>query len=91
MANKISAEEFVKKVSKREDIKLILHTPLDTLVDDYEYERAASDHTSLTDFLNTRIKPKISNIDCEVIHGQTYESTHGRTSMGNLRKSYERN
>jgi|GEM_PF-2851738 len=86
---KITAKEFEEKVNKIEDIKLTLRTSRNDLVDDYTYERAASENASLTDFINNRIKPKIGDIQYEVIHGKTYESTHGRTSMGRLRKSYE--
>lgn len=90
---KTTLRDFVGKVEDLEGIKLRAWGEPDTVVDDYDYKRCAAENTSITDFIDTRIKPKLEvaegkSVPVEIIDGN-YTKPHGRTSMGKLRKTYD--
>lgn len=90
MPGKITAKEFEDKVLETEEVVIRLRCPNDQMVDSYDFSRKAADNTSLTDWLETRIKPRIGDLTCDVIDGQTFQKPHGRTSMAKLRDTYAR-
>ena len=90
---KISLRSFVEKVEEKEGIKVRAWADPETLVDEYAYERCAAENTSISDFLDTRIRPKLKledgkEIPFEIIDGN-YTKPHGRTSMKKLRSTYD--
>jgi len=86
--NLISVAEFEAKVLEREEIVIKIRAPAKTKVADYDYDRKAAAGSSVSEWLETRIKPKISGNEVEVISGK-YAVPHGRTKLETLRKSYE--
>ena len=76
-----------ERVFDLEQVVIKIRAPLDAEVDDYGYERKAASSTSLTDWLDSRIKPLVRGNEVAIIGGN-YTTPHGRTKLGTLRESY---
>lgn len=85
----ISVSEFEAKVLEQEEIVIRVRAPAGTKVSDYTYTRKAAGNTSVTDWLEGRIKPYLKGIEVVVIGGD-YAAPHGRTKLETLRSSYEK-
>lgn len=85
----ISVAEFESKVLEKEEIVIKIRAPANTQVQDYNYDRKAAGNSSITDWLDGRIKPLIKNNEVAIIAGD-YAPPHGRTKLDTLRKSYEK-
>lgn len=84
-----TVSELEKQIFEREEIKVVIRAKSSTEVKPYNYERKASNNASVTDFIETRIKPIVGpDIEVEIVNGQS-QKPHGRTKMETLRKSYE--
>ena len=86
---KISVREFEAKVLEREEIVVVIRAPASALVSDYEYERKAAGTSSVTDYVEGRLKPCIGEHEFTIINGD-HSSPHGRTKLTKLRESYEK-
>lgn len=86
---KITVREFEAKVLTREEIVVVIRAPASTLVDDYEYERKAAGNTSVTDYIEVRLKPCLGEHEFTIVNGD-YTNPHGRTKLSTLRESYEK-
>lgn len=84
---KISIAAFEAKVFELEEVRLVVRGDPNAMVDDYDYNRAASGVTSITKWLETRIKPCIGDHGTVVINSEG-SIPNGRTHMTNLRKGY---
>ncbi|HEX7875000.1 MAG TPA: hypothetical protein VF489_00290 [Sphingobium sp.] len=88
---KITVREFEQKVLEKEEITIVIRGPAGALVDDYDFDRCAAAATSLSSWIETRIKPRIGEYEYDVVSPDYAVSTpHGRTKMGTLRDKYER-
>lgn len=87
--NKISVAEFEAKVLEKEEVVIKIRAPANTQVIDFGYDRKAAGSTSVTDWLENRIKPLIMNNEIVIIAGD-YASPHGRTKLETLRATYEK-
>lgn len=81
--------EFEQAVFDTEDIVIRIRAPLGEEVDNYEYERQASGGTSVTNWLYTRIYPRMRGYEVSIVDGNG-QTPHGRTKLETLRASYER-
>ena len=81
-------DEFERVVLELEEIVIRIRAPGECEVDDFDYERQASGGTSVTNWLNTRIIPRLRGYQYSIIDGR-YQFPHGRTSLQRLRESYE--
>ena len=81
--------EFEAAVLEVEEIVIRIRVRLDTEVGDYNYERQAAAETSVTEWLRTRVIPRLANNQVCVIDGYLNEP-HGRTRLRTLRASYDR-
>ena len=81
--------EFEQAVFVTEDVVIRIRAPLAVEVDDYEYERQASGATSVTNWLETRILPKLRGNQVSIVDGNG-QTPHGRTKLETLRSTYER-
>lgn len=81
--------EFEAAVREIEEIVIRIRAPKSTEVDDYEYERQAAAETSVTEWLRTRVIPKLNDNQVCVIDGY-WSEPHGRTRLRILRASYDR-
>lgn len=81
--------EFEQRVLELEEIEIRIRAPRYTVVEDYEYQRQAAGTMSVTNWLDTRIRPAIGDIEVSIVDGNLREP-HGRTLLNTLRRSYER-
>ncbi len=81
-------DEFEKKVLELEEIVIRIRAPEEFEVDDYDYERQASGGTSVTNWVQSRIIPRLRDQQYSIVDGR-YQHPHGRTSLQRLRESYE--
>lgn len=85
----ISVRELEAKILELEEIVVVIRAPTSTNVNDYEYERKAAGSTSVTDYVDGRLKPCIGDLEFTIINGD-HNSPHGRTKLNTLRESYEK-
>lgn len=81
--------ELEQAIYEREEVRIVVRGPIRTQVDDYQYQRAASGTSSVTEWLNQRVYPLTGTHEIVVIDGNG-AIPHGRTRMATLRASYER-
>ena len=81
--------DFEQAVFEIEDVAIRIRASLNEEVDDYEYERQASGGTSVTSWLDTRVRPKLRGHQVSVVDGEGH-APHGRTKLERLRATYER-
>jgi hypothetical protein len=87
---KITVREFEEKVMVIEEIPITIRADRGSMVDDYDYSKKCAEGTSLTDWLDTRVKPKLGAFQVDVISPEYVAATpHGRTKVGTLRDKYE--
>ena len=84
----ITVGEFEVQVRELEEVVIIMRAPVSAQVETYDYGRKASGKTSVSEWLDTRIKDKINGLPYIVLGGE-YSSVHGRTKLETLRQSYE--
>lgn len=83
-------KELEDSVYDLDEVRIVVRGPRATEVGDYNYERKASDSTSITEWLDQRIKPLIGdNMRVEVIDGYG-ALPHGRTRLSVVRETYLR-
>ncbi|WP_323142361.1 hypothetical protein [Massilia phyllosphaerae] len=86
---KISVREFEQKVLEREEVVLIVRAAASETVYDYDYARKAAGTTSVSDWLEQRIKPCLEGKEFMIVSGD-HSHPHGRTKLETLRNSYEK-
>lgn len=84
---KISATDLERQIFEKEEIRVVIRAPRNTLFDEYTFERKAAVNTSITDWYNTRLKPILGNYDADIIDGSG-TNPHGRTGIERVRNSY---
>ena len=72
-----------------EGVILTIRAPADTMVHPYNYERKASGSTTISEWIETRIRPLIGSHELRIIDGD-FEAPHRGKKMDTLRASYER-
>jgi phage major head subunit gpT-like protein len=87
----IAVRDFEKKVRELEEISIVIHAPSSTMVEDYAYKKKAASTASLTEWIDTRVKPALNGHEFSIINAEYVADTpHGRTKLETLRSSYER-
>lgn len=86
---KITVRELEAKILEREEVVVVIRAPSSTVVGDYDYERKAAGNTTVTDYIEGRLKPCIGNNEFAIINGD-HTNPHGRTKLSTLRDSYEK-
>lgn len=85
----MTVEEFESAVLRLEEIVIRIRAPIQTEVEPYDYIRKAGGTSSVTEWLHTRILPKVEGYSVSVLDGYVREA-HGRTRLSTLRGTYER-
>lgn len=86
---KITVRELEAKILDREEVVVVVRAPASATVNDYEYERKAAGNSSLTDYIEGRLKPCLGDYEFTIINGD-HTQPHGRTKLSTLRDSYEK-
>ncbi|MGA8611012.1 MAG: hypothetical protein WB760_04735 [Xanthobacteraceae bacterium] len=81
--------EIEQAVFDLEEVRIVIRAPVREKLDDFDYDRKAAGTTSITDWLDQRIKPLLGPHQVVVVDG-TGALPHGRTKMDKLRDSYVR-
>jgi hypothetical protein len=81
--------EIEQAVFDLEEVRMVIRAPIREQLEDFDYDRKAAGNTSITDWLDQRIKPLIGSFQVAVVDG-TGALPHGRTRMDKLRDSYAR-
>lgn len=84
----VSASELERQIFQLEEIKVVIRCPRSQILPEYPYQRKAAANTSVTEWLESRIKPIIGNFEVDIIKGDG-NSPHGRTSLETVRRSYQ--
>lgn len=77
------------KILALEDVVVVIRAESDKVIGDYDYERKTPGNTSVSDWIEKRLKPAINGLDFSIISGE-YSTPHGRTKMCTLRDGYEK-
>jgi len=85
----ITVRAFEEKIFELEQVVLTIRAPSGEMVEDYPYERKAAGNTSVSDWLEGRIKPLIGQKEVVITNGD-YSVPHGRTKLSTLRDGYEK-
>lgn len=83
----ISVSAFEAKVFELEEVRIVVRADPNALVEDYDYQRGTSGVTSITKWLDTRVRPAIGEYKVVVVDGEG-SIPNGRTHMTKLKKSY---
>ncbi len=84
---RVSVSELEQKIFELEEVRVVIRKKREGQVANYDYKRKASATTSVTDLIETRIKPLIGDADVVVVNGQGLQP-HGRTKVETVRNSY---
>ena len=88
---KVTAREFERQVLEIEEVSIVLRCDPETPVDSYDYVRKAAGSTTISEFLQTRIIPRLGDIKYEIISSDSVPATpHGRTKLDTHRESFKR-
>ena len=85
----VTVRELEAKILEREEIVVTIRASASAMVGDYPYERKAAGSTSVTDYIEGRLRPSIGNHEFVIINGD-HTTPHGRTKLSTLRDSYEK-
>ncbi len=86
--SKITASELERKIYELEEVRVVIGADKGNTFEDYDYTRKAATNTSISEWLNIRVKPLLdSGVQVDVIDG-TGNNPHGRTNIENVRNSY---
>ncbi|WP_418599179.1 hypothetical protein [Phascolarctobacterium faecium] len=86
--SKVSASELERQIFEKEEIKVVIRAPRSQMFNSYDFQRKSASNTSISEWLETRIKPLLEDSEIEIIKGDG-SSPHGRTNIENVRSSYK--
>ena len=79
---------FEEKVWEIDQIRVVIRAPWDKEVGDFDWKNKAADNSSITNWLDNRILPKIGGLSAIIIEG-TGLKPHGRKTLDKVRNSYK--
>ncbi len=80
--------EFEEAVLRIEEVLVRVRAPVNTEVGDYDFERKASRNMTVTQWVATRLSPRLGDLEVAIIDG-SFTHPHGRTKIETLRSSYD--
>lgn len=86
--SKVSASELERQIFEKEEIEVVIRAPRSQMFNSYDFQRKSASNTSISEWLETRIKPLLEDSEIEIIKGDG-SSPHGRTNIENVRSSYK--
>ena len=81
--------EIEQAVFDLEEVRIVIRAPVRDELGDFQYDRKAAGNTSISDWLEQRIKPIVDGRAVVVVDGNG-TLPHGRTEMERLRETYGR-
>ena len=87
-STRVSTSELERQIFEKEEIKVVIRMPSNKQFPSYPYQRKAANNMTVSEWIDSRIKPIIGNdVQIEIIKGDG-SSPHGRTKMETVRNSY---
>lgn len=83
----VPASELERQIVQFEEIKVVIRCQRSQMFPQYPYQRKAAGNTSVSEWIETRIKPLIGSFEVDVIKGDG-NAPHGRTLLDTVRDSY---
>ncbi len=86
--SQVSATELERQIFEKEEIRVVIRAPRNTMFEEYNFIKKAAANTSITDWYNTRLKPILGDeYDADIISGFG-TNPHGKTGIERVRNSY---
>jgi hypothetical protein len=79
--------DIEQAVFELEEVRIVIRASVNEDLGDYQYDRKAAGNSSITDWLEQRIRPLLNGHSVVVVDGSG-ALPHGRTKMEKLRASY---
>lgn len=77
------------EIFKLDEIRVFIRGPKDQEVGDYDYKRKASSSLTTQDWIDSRLKPVIGELEFDIVRGSGKTlRTYSRTKLGSIRDSY---
>ena len=67
--SKVSASELERQIFEKEEIKVVIRAPRSQMFNSYDFQRKSASNTSISEWLETRIKPLLEDSEIEIIKG----------------------
>lgn len=83
----MKVSEFEEKVWELDAIRILIRASSDTEVEGYARQKAAQENWRITQFIKSRIQPKIGDLEVIVLQGDG-EQPHGSVKLRSIRNSY---
>jgi hypothetical protein len=83
----VQIREFEQAVWRTDRLRVFVRAPKEATVQDDDWIKAADQGMALTEYLKTRIAPRIGSYQSGIVDGSG-EMPNGNMKIGNLRKSY---
>lgn len=83
----MNVQQFEQAVFDMDEIRVVVRASTAEKLNDYKFVRKATNSTSLTDWVEQRIRPLIGDHEVTVIDGNGVQP-HGRTKIEKVRASY---
>ena len=84
-----TVREVEAQILEKGEIVIVIRASPTQEVGSYDYERKAAGNTSVSDWVEQRLKPILNGLDFTILSGD-YTHPHGRTKMSTLRDGYEK-
>ena len=84
--SKVSASELERQIFEKEEIKVVIRAPRSQMFNSYDFQRKSASNTSISEWLETRIKPLLEDSEIEIIKGDG-SSPHGLNKQKHSLKS----
>ena len=80
---------FESQVEEIEGITIVVRESSSTMVDSYKYKRQCPNDNTVLEWLNTRIKPILGDIEVKIIDGEHESPRRSSKRLSTLRDSYK--
>ena len=80
--------EFEEAVWKTDRIRIVIRASANSEVRDYEFQIAAPSGKNITWLLNTRIRPRVGDLEVTVLRGGDGAQPNGNVILQTLRATY---
>ena len=85
---KVSTTELERQIFEKEEIKVVIRATREETFPSYPYQRKMSQNATVTEWMDSRLKPLLGNTEFEIVRGDG-NSPHGRSKMETVRNSYK--
>ena len=85
----VSVSTFEEQVEATEGITIVVRAPSDTLVNPYIYDRMAAGNSTVSEWIERRLRPALGNHEVKIIDGEHESPRRSTKKLETLRNSYK--